>query len=84
LVVHLPCGVGGAPGGITCGLKSILGDAVVRAFVEPVAAPCTMVARADPVPLGSEPRSVYDHGPDDRTAADGLAVGRASSLVLAA
>ena len=69
-------------GGITCGLKTIFGDAVVCAFVEPVAAPCMMVALADPVPRGSEPRSVYDYGLDNRTAADGLAVGRASSLVL--
>lgn len=78
LVVYLPCGVGGAPGGITYGLKRIFGANVVSVFVEPTASPCVLVAMA----TGSA-HSVYDYGCDNDTIADGLAVPRASELVLA-
>ncbi|TCZ57285.1 D-serine ammonia-lyase [Roseicella aquatilis] len=79
LVVHLPCGVGGAPCGIAFGLKHVFGDAVHCVLAEPVAAPC-MLAR---LALGPGV-TVYDLGLDNRTAADGLAVPQASELAWAA
>lgn len=79
LVVYLPCGVGGAPGGVTFGLKHRLGDAVVCVFVEPIESACMLAALAR-----GEGRSVsvYDLGLSNRTVADGLAVAVASELVL--
>jgi D-serine dehydratase len=77
LVVYLPCGVGGAPGGIMAGLLQQFGDALVVVFVEPIGSACMLTALAT-----GERTSVYSFGLDNKTIADGLAVPTASQLAL--
>ena len=73
-----PAAWGGAPGGITFGLKLVYGDSAHVFYAEPVQACCMLLGIATGLHDGI---CVQDIGLTGLTEADGLAVGRPSKFV---
>ena len=78
LIVYIPAGVGGAPGGVSYGLRRLYHDNVHCFFVEPAQCPSVLLGIAT---QEFERANVHDYGIAGKTDADGLACASPSSLV---
>ena len=86
IFVYLPCGVGGAPGGIAYGMKYIFGEKVFPLVVEPenaIAVSKALIDDSNREFLFSSNSDKFNFASGDgRTVADGLAVRNPSPLVM--
>lgn len=78
LFVYIPAGVGGAPGGITYGLKRIFKDHVHCFFVETTTCPSVLIGMDTQT---FEKANIHDYGISGKTHADGLACASPSGFV---
>lgn len=78
LIVYIPAGVGGAPGGVAYGLKRVFKDNVHCFFAEPTLCPSVLLGFATGL---YEQVNVHDFGIDGITEADGLACASPSGFV---
>ena len=76
--MYIPAGVGGAPGGITYGLKRLFGDHVHCFFAEPTVCPSVLLGIAT---QKHEAVRVQDCGLSGKTEADGLACPSPSGFI---
>ena len=78
LIVYIPTGVGGAPGGVSYGLKRVFKDDVHCFLVEPTQCPSVLLGMAT---KEYEAANVHDFGISGMTEADGLACASPSGFV---
>lgn len=78
LIVYIPAGVGGAPGGVAYGLKRIFKNNVHCFFMEPVLCPSVLLGIAT---QEFDKANVHDFGISGITEADGLACASPSGFV---
>ena len=78
LIVYIPAGVGGAPGGITYGLKRLFRDHVHCFFIETTTCPSVLIGMDTQT---FEKANVRDYGISGQTEADGLACASPSGFV---
>lgn len=78
LIVYIPAGVGGAPGGITYGLKRIFKDHVHCFFIETTTCPSVLIGMDTQT---FEKANVRNYGISGKTEADGLACASPSGFV---
>lgn len=78
LIVYIPAGVGGAPGGVAYGLKRIFKENVHCFFTEPTMCPSVLLGVAT---QEFENANVHEFGISGMTEADGLACASPSGFV---
>ena len=79
LILYVPCGVGGAPGGVCYGFKRLFGDNVHVFFCEPTLFPSVLLGMATD---RYNEVNVNDFGLNEMSAADGLACASPSGFVV--
>ncbi len=78
MIVYIPCGVGGAPGGVCYGLKRLFRDDVHVFFCEPTLFPSVLLGMATDM---HNAVNVNDFGLCEMSEADGLACASPSGFV---